>query len=203
MPNTKSEAIDYAWEGGLMKESCKRLMAERKRVIWVFVLMTTGWQMGIHSQSDQGLAGEKGRHEMHLYGWENPPRNWAQGCRWSCQGASQEHPRSIGAAASPPSKAHCTAPRSSGDTNTPEQMGRSCSGNPQPALDTHSCWRRLDTSSANGEDSPLLLSLFLCSSALTEHSEMLKMGLSVIFTVSYHQGWAANLLGLVFRSLIC
>lgn len=56
-----------------MKESCKRLMAEWNRVIWGFVLMTTGWKMGIHSQSDHGFAGEKGRHEMHLYWWENPP----------------------------------------------------------------------------------------------------------------------------------
>lgn len=60
-------------------------------MIWVFGLMTTGWKIGVSSQSDKGFAGETGRHEMHLYWWENATRSRARGYRSSWQRASHEH----------------------------------------------------------------------------------------------------------------
>lgn len=82
-----------------MKESCKRLMAEWNRVIWGFVLMTTGWKMGIHSQSDQGFAGEKGGMRCICTGGRIP-RELSTRMQTVLPGA---------AAASPSTQAHCGA----------------------------------------------------------------------------------------------
>lgn len=177
-----------------MKESCKRLMAEWNRVIWGFILMTTGWKMGIHSQSDQGFAGEKERHEMHLYWWEDPPGTQHMDADGPARGSS-----SITFHQSPLlcwqlSIATQGCSRGSQDQHRWRYKHMGGDGG-EATVETHSeHWAHTAEGSWTQpvlmeSTAPLLLiSLPFCSSVLTEHSEMLKMGLSVIFTVSYHQG---------------